>query len=247
MAIVHIHDYDVMIDDKDVNRVLEHNWWVHTHKSADRYIYFRACINNKYVYLHRFIMGANDPDIVVDHINHNTLDNTSPNLRLCSKRENLINRKSIVQYGTIYVGVAKKETREYGILWGAHIDVHGSRIPLGIYHSPEAAARAYDIANIHHNGTIIHTNFPLHNYSNVDIDNEYKKLIHNKKFVTNKSGYRGVSWSNKRNKWTVHIVHRYKQIVVGYFTDVEDAAKAYDKKAKELGKPKSYLNFPEEI
>ncbi len=51
----------------------------------------------------------------------------------------------------------------------------------------------------------------------------------------NKSGYRGVSWSKKRLKWRVTIFNNLKQEHLGYFSDIKDAAKSYDNRAKELG------------
>jgi len=43
-------------------------------------------------YLHRFIIGAEEGD-VVDHLNHNPLDNRKGNLRILSKSGNTLNRR----------------------------------------------------------------------------------------------------------------------------------------------------------
>jgi hypothetical protein len=59
------------------------------------------------------------------------------------------------------------------------------------------------------------------------------------------SKYKGVSWS-KRNKWASVISLNLKRIHIGYFDDEIEAAKAYDKKAKELFGEFAYLNFPTE-
>jgi hypothetical protein len=67
-----------------------------------------------------------------------------------------------------------------------------------------------------------------------------------RKFRTTASGYQGVhpysSYRPKRFRAT--IVHNKKYIHVGSFKTVEEAAKAYDKKALELYGNYAKLNFP---
>lgn len=67
-----------------------------------------------------------------------------------------------------------------------------------------------------------------------------------KKQSNNKAGYKGVSYfGNKYIRATISI--NRKQIHLGFFPDLITAAKAYDKKAKELFGEFAYLNFPEEV
>lgn len=54
--------------------------------------------SQKDVLLHRLIMDAKE-DEIVDHKNHNTLDCTRANLRICSSSENNSNRKCINKLG----------------------------------------------------------------------------------------------------------------------------------------------------
>lgn len=57
--------------------------------------------------------------------------------------------------------------------------------------------------------------------------------------------YKGVSYAKRRNKWEANITKTYKQYKIGYFNTEIEAAKAYDKYAKELHGEFAYLNFPE--
>lgn len=62
---------------------------------------------------------------------------------------------------------------------------------------------------------------------------------------TNKksSKYRGVLWNGKRG-WRVQIQFKSTVYYLGYFVYEENAAKAWDKKAKELFGEFARLNFP---
>lgn len=59
------------------------------------------------------------------------------------------------------------------------------------------------------------------------------------------SHFRGVSFSDYHKKWISQIYSRGKHSFLGYFDKEEDAALAYDKKAKELRGRDAFLNFPE--
>lgn len=64
--------------------------------------------------------------------------------------------------------------------------------------------------------------------------------------VRGKSKFRGVSWAAHRNgrtgAWKAAIRDNNKQLYLGRFKDEEDAARAYNKKAIELGYAKEALN-----
>jgi hypothetical protein len=57
------------------------------------------------------------------------------------------------------------------------------------------------------------------------------------------SKYKGVVWNKKLNKWQSRILHENKRIHIGTFQNEIDAAKAYDKKSKELCGEFACLNF----
>lgn len=79
----------VKVDLEDVERLSKHSWCIGMIK--DNYFKINANINSKIVSIHRFIMNCPE-DMVVDHINGDTLDNRKSNLRICTQQENSLNR-----------------------------------------------------------------------------------------------------------------------------------------------------------
>jgi hypothetical protein len=62
--------------------------------------------------------------------------------------------------------------------------------------------------------------------------------------VDNKSGFKGVSWTERLNKWQVRIVVNRKSKYLGLFTSKEDAARAYDRAAEIYHGEFALKNFP---
>lgn len=60
----------------------------------------------------------------------------------------------------------------------------------------------------------------------------------------NSTGYKGVSFDSRRNKYAAGISFRGTNYHLGYFISPETAAKAYDKAAKRLFGEFAFLNFP---
>ena len=76
---------------------------------------------------------------------------------------------------------------------------------------------------------------PLDNRrKNLRICNQSQNTANGKIRKNNKSGYKGVSYNKKFAKWEAYITKDYKHIFLGYFDKKNDAAKAYNTKAKEV-------------
>ena len=142
-----------LIDSDDIPRVSERGWIIS--KGDSRPDYVSGSSGGKAVYLHRFVMNAQKGDIV-DHINHDTMDNRKSNLRFATHRDNVANQR-VRQGGTGYKG---GQIRCDGKKWVARIQVDRKGHYLGSFTTPEDAARAYDEAAILHFGEFALLNFP---------------------------------------------------------------------------------------
>lgn len=64
----------------------------------------------------------------------------------------------------------------------------------------------------------------------------------------NTSGYKGVSWEKRPQKWQAYITHNRKMMSLGKFDDILDAARAYNAAAMKLYGEFAWLNvIPDDI
>lgn len=99
--------------------------------------YVQGHINDKLIRLHRFIMNANENDII-DHINNNRLDNRLINLRISDNCKNSHNRIAKNKY----IGVKLIKDKN---LWVSSITYNKIRYNCGCYDNEIKAAIAYNI------------------------------------------------------------------------------------------------------
>lgn len=81
--------------------------------------------------------------------------------------------------------------------------------------------------------------------SNLRIATNQENCFNTKSHKDSFSKYKGVTWFKRDSKWRTSICKDGKTRHIGYFQNEVDAAKAYDKKAKELFGEFAYLNFPD--
>ena len=115
-----------LIDLEDVDKVKGYKWCL---KNSGH-------VHNHDIHLHRLIMDCPD-DMVVDHINHNTLDNRKSNLRRWTQRQNMMNKKCT---GVSWDNKSKK--------WRARITYKNKQIHLGMFDNKEEALEARRQAEI---------------------------------------------------------------------------------------------------
>lgn len=136
-----------MCDEDRFEEVNNHNWWV----SKKRNRYPKAFIEKKRTKMHSFLY----PEIkLIDHINRNTLDNRSCNLRETTPQGNSTNRKTSSKK---FKGVSAKP---YYKKYHAKIKHNQKDFFIGSFNTPEEAARAYDKKARELFGEFAYLNFP---------------------------------------------------------------------------------------
>ncbi len=158
-----------IVDDEDFERINRYKW--HLQKAprvyyANRIVVFEGLYDNVrarlrrgltaykriYVSMPRQILGlCMDDARMVDHINHNGLDNRRCNLRVCTKQQNVWNSRKVRGSKRKYKGTQKLSSGRWMALIGG--------ISLGTFDSEINAAKAYDEAAKKRYGEFACTNF----------------------------------------------------------------------------------------
>ncbi len=145
--------------DEDIAKILGRFKWLAQTTSNGVYA-ARADYRNgrRYVLLHREITAC-PPNLVVDHINHDTLDNRRCNLRVCQPFQNAANtRKQVGTKLSRFKGVAFVPYLNRKNPWMAFINLRGKRSYLGYWPDEETAARVRDDAAIQLHGAFAQLN-----------------------------------------------------------------------------------------
>lgn len=153
---LHIHsdthgDFDVLIDNDDVERCKLHKWYVNRYKrQAEKKRYY--IVNGKEgLLLHRFIMNVTDRKQMVDHIEGNTFDNRKEKLQVCSNKENLRKSEFRVTNKSGHTGVIWYHYNNVN-KWVAFIRVDDKFINLGYYIDINDAIKAREKAEEYYFG-----------------------------------------------------------------------------------------------
>jgi hypothetical protein len=243
-----IVDYTI-VDDEFWHELMEFKWTLN-----DGYAIFQR--NGKSIRMHRYLVNGE----IIDHCNNHRLDNRICNLRSVTTSENAHNRIKSPYTSSKYSGVSYHNIAK---CWRTHINKDNRRYYIGSYKTEDSAAVAFNEAatkfygnkarlniigessvkqknKIFVNKEVVEEN---QNHYNNQITDMLSNIVLNEKRKQS-SKYRGVVKYNI--KWIAQINYKKTHYYLGIYDDVNEAARAYNKKAKELLGDKAILNIIEE-
>jgi len=149
--------FEVLVDEENFEELSKFNWYVRKNK----HVFYVLCNiivneNKKTLQMHRKVMGLNFGDkLIVDHKDHNGLNNRKENLRIVTHGQNMQNKRSSKNSSSKYLGVHLfKLTNK----WRAEIKVNKKKFSLGFFADENEAAIAYNNAAITHFGEFANLN-----------------------------------------------------------------------------------------
>lgn len=220
IALISLEDYD---------RVNQYNW------HQNKYGYVMACVDKKNVSLHRFVMNAEEDDLI-DHIkSDNTLDNRRENLRQSDSSKNGLNRRIRDDKISKFKGVYYKKSRK---CYDAVMVIEGIKYFLGSFKNEIESAEIVDKFLIYKKlDGYVQLNFPDKKERYLTENYEPPKKKEKKYTGVFKCGdkFGAVISVNDENIWLKRHVNTE-----------EECARIYDEYVAKRNIPNRKLNFPDE-
>lgn len=138
-----------LVDDENFDWLNQWKWSI-SHTYASRTMYKPS---KKSIRMHQLVLKVKKGQII-DHINHNTLDNRWENLRVCSAKENQYNSSIRKTNKTGFKGVSIHSSGKYE----ARIGVNGRKLHLGLFLKAKDAAKVYSQAVLKYHAKFAYQN-----------------------------------------------------------------------------------------
>lgn len=136
-----------VVDRDDYAPLSRFSWYAL--KCRSNYYAYRSS-GNKKISMARQLLNPS-PGMVIDHINHDTLDNRRSNLRICTKSQNSRNRVNFNPKSKSGIRGVKWDARSRN--WSATIYVSGKTLYLGHFRDKMEAAEAASKARLTYFGS----------------------------------------------------------------------------------------------
>jgi hypothetical protein len=120
--------------------------WVHLNPHTDSFYSVAQYPIHKQIWMHRFVMNT-PRGYVVDHINHDTLDNRKSNLRNVKNAQNMQNKRL---YKNSKTGIRGVHWNEEIKKWYADFRVNGKTHYVGSFDDVDEARKAVEKARSIH-------------------------------------------------------------------------------------------------
>lgn len=148
-----------IVDDEDYERIVAMGSWHFNNGYASSSLAYKkpnGKWGKKTLYMHRAIMHLDFLDKrLIDHINHDRLDNRRKNLRICSHLQNIRNSKKQKNNTSGYKGVSfNKNSQKFR----AQIRFNNKNMCIGSFECPKEAAKAYNEAALKYHGEFANLN-----------------------------------------------------------------------------------------
>jgi hypothetical protein len=149
-----------IVDPEDYPRLAKYKW--HANKARDTYyaqrkLWLPRLKKEITIKMHRQILNV-PHNLLVDHINHNPLDNRKANLRPATHSQNTCNTPKYRRSRSRYKGVTWHKPKQK---WNARIRKNRRTISLGYFNNEIDAAKAYDRAAKKYHGDFAVLNSPM--------------------------------------------------------------------------------------
>jgi hypothetical protein len=132
-----------LVDDEDFEYLSQWKWFAHFRHSWYAVRSKKIKRVNYTIKMHRFILGVTDPKILIDHKDHDPLNNQRSNLRIANDYQNACNKRSAKSATSKYLGVCRIKTSNKFL---AQIMKDRKQNYLGLFEKEEDAAMAYNAA-----------------------------------------------------------------------------------------------------
>jgi hypothetical protein len=146
-----------LVDDEDFEALNRYKW----HASGRKKVYADHKIGpmkgSTSIKMHRAILNLTDPNLVVDHIDGNTLNNQKYNLRICKFVQNTWNTGKHIDNTTGFKGVHIKSGRKVK-RYACVLFANGKHVFGGNFDNPVDAAKKYNELSRQYHGEFAYQN-----------------------------------------------------------------------------------------